>query len=327
MTKIQTKQQQPTSRTKAPKAAPSTFSEHINELRRRLMWVGLVFALGSLLAYAYHEPLLKIIMQPLHGEKLVYLTPGGGFSFIFQVSIYAGMIAAAPILMYHVHAFIKPALPARAQRSAIKIVCIATILMILGIIYGYFVAIPAALTFLTTFAGDAVTPNLTADSYLGFFLAYMGGLALFSLLPLLLMFWHWIHPLTPSGLLKSERWVILLAFIAAAIITPTPDAFNQAMIAGPIIALYQFGVFAVLIAIRRHKKLMRKQPAAEVIPPQPQVQPQATLTPQPVVYRRPAQPLRRRPIRAMDIKPTRARFVAPAPPPRTRLSIDGMVAR
>jgi sec-independent protein translocase protein TatC len=236
---------------------PAKFAEHIAELRWRIAWVGLVFAIGSVFAYSYREPLMHAILAPLNGQKLVYLTPGGGFSFIFQVSMYSGLIAAAPLLLYHLHAFIKPALPARAQQSASKIVLAAVLLMFGGMCYGYFIAVPNALHFLMEFAGDAVTPNLTADSYLSFFLAYTGGLALLALLPLLLMFWHWISPLTPGRLLKSERWVVVLAFVAAAIVTPTPDVVNQTMIAGPVIGLYQLGVFVVLGAIGKAKKTSR----------------------------------------------------------------------
>lgn len=234
-----------------------TFADHIVELRRRLVYIALVFVAGSGLAYSYHEILTRVIMMPLKGQKLVYLTPGGGFSFIFQISLYTGLVVAAPFIVYHLYAFIKPALPPQARRSAGKVVTAAVCLLSLGIAYGYFVAVPAALHFLAGFAGDAVTPNLTADSYLSFFLSYIGGLALLSLLPLFLVFWHWISPLKPGGLLKSERWIILLSFVAAAIITPTPDAANQAMIAGPVILLYQFGVIAVMISIHRQKRAQR----------------------------------------------------------------------
>jgi len=235
-----------------------TFSDHIAELRRRLMLIALVFVITSALTYTYHEVLVRLIMSPLKGEKLVYLTPGGGFSFIFQVSIYAGLILSAPIIIHHIYAFIRPALPYRAQRSAGKIVLTAVGLVLMGISYGYFVAVPAALHFLSSFAGDSVTPNLTADSYLSFFLSYIAGLALLSLLPLLLIFWHWVKPLTPAGLLKSERWIIVFAFVVAAIITPTPDAANQTMIAGPVILLYQFGVGAVLVSVFRQKRAAHK---------------------------------------------------------------------
>jgi sec-independent protein translocase protein TatC len=260
MMKARLKNQQPSQQIKNPSSehsAGTTFSDHVVELRNRAMWVGLVFIICSALAYNYHEALLKVIMAPLDGSKLIYLTPGGGFSFIFLVSMYTGLLASIPLLIYHLHAFIKPALPSRARRSAVKIILSATALIISGVAYGYFIAIPAALHFLTTFAGDAVTPNLTADSYLNFFLAYVAGLAVLSLLPLLLMFVHWIRPLKPGGLIKSERWVILFAFVAAALITPTPDVVNQSMIALPVIGIYQLGVFAVLVATLKEKRRTR----------------------------------------------------------------------
>ena len=258
--KVRLKNAQPNQQIKtrsSSQATGATFVDHVIELRRRALWVGLVFIIFSALAYNYNEILLKIIMAPLHGEKLIYLTPGGGFSFIFLVTIYAGLLVTIPVFVYHLHAFIKPALPTRARHSAAKIIMAATLLIIGGVSYGYFVAIPAALEFLTTFAGDAVTPNLTADSYLNFFLAYVAGLAFLSLLPLILMFVHWINPLKPGGLLKSERWVFLFAFVAAALITPTPDIVNQVMIALPVIGIYQLGVIAVIVASFKEKRIKR----------------------------------------------------------------------
>lgn len=262
-----------------------TFGDHVKELRRRALWIALVFVTTSSLAYSYHDELVRIVMAPLQGEKLIYLTPGGGFSFIFQVTMYAGLIAAGPTLMYQIYGFLRPALPSYAQRSAVKVAFFAALLMIAGVLYGYFVAIPSALTFLSNFAGTEVTPSLTADSYLNFFLAYVGGLALLFQLPLLLIFWHWIKPMTPGGLLRSERFIILFAFIAAALITPTPDIVNQSMIAVPLIAIYQIGVFAVLIAIKR----TRRQEKPSILPTTaPAVAPQLEL--QPPVVVRPQQP-------------------------------------
>lgn len=252
MIKAKIKRPQPNQQVKTHSSThktATTFSDHVTELRRRSMWVGLFFIIFSALAYNYHDVLLKIIMAPLHGEKLIYLTPGGGFSFIFLVCMYAGLLATIPAFMYHLHAFVKPALPERAQRSAFRIILGASILTVSGVLYGYFIAIPAALQFLMNFAGDTVTPNLTAESYLNFFLAYVAGLAILSLLPMILLFVHWIKPLRPAGLLKSERWVILFSFVAAALITPTPDIVNQLMIALPVIGIYQIGVVGILISI------------------------------------------------------------------------------
>lgn len=233
---------------------PVIFADHIAELRRRLLIVFLFLLAGATAAYVYRRELLTVILAPLDGQHLVYLTPGGGFAFIFQVSIYAGFIAALPPFVYQLHSFVRPALPEKAQKSVRLITLLASSLIVGGVSYGYFVAVPAAIQFLGTFAEDAVTPNLTASSYLSFFLAYIGGLAVLSLIPLLVMFWHWINPQTPRQILKSEQYVLVGAFVLAAIITPTPDALNQAMIALPVIIIYQVGVIAVLIDILRKRR-------------------------------------------------------------------------
>lgn len=255
------------SQTNAPKRVPETksFSDHIGELRRRIFVVALVFVAASSVAYNYREELIRLIMMPLGDEKLIYLTPGGGFNFIFQVALYAGLIAAAPVLIHQLYGFIRPALPGKAQRSAGKVALVAFLLMLCGVAFGYFIAVPSALNFLSNFAGSDIAPSLTADSYLSFFLAYIAGLGVLFELPLLLLFFHWIHPMTPGKLLKSERFVVLFAFIASAIITPTPDVLNQSMIAVPLIAIYQLGVIVVLITIRRDHKRLHK--AAQTVSP------------------------------------------------------------
>lgn len=277
----------------------SSFSDHIAELRRRIFFILFIFIAASSLAYNYRDVLLGVIMAPLEGAKLIYLTPGGGFNFMFQISMYAGLLAAAPMLIYQLYKFIRPALPKRAQRSSGTVVFVAFLLMLCGVAFGYFVAVPSALHFLSTFAGDAVTPNLTADSYLSFFLAYIAGLGVLFELPLLLLFLHWIHPMTPGSLLKSERFVILFSFVAAALITPTPDMLNQGMIAIPLILIYQLGVIAVLIAIRRdHKKHTAqiqkglRHTTIETHSPQPADKPKLTLVPQPATIAPQALPVK-----------------------------------
>lgn len=181
--------------------------------------------------------------------------------------MYAGILVIAPLIMYHVYGFLRPALPKRAQQSAGIVILGAFVLMAAGAVYGYLVAVPSALTFLSTFAGTEITPNLTADSYLSFFLTYIVGLGILFELPLLLLFVHWVRPMTPGGLLKSERYVIAGSFIVAALITPTPDVFNQLMIAAPLLVIYQLGAIAVLIAI--YKSRGRRDAAPSVAPLEP----------------------------------------------------------
>lgn len=249
------------------------FSAHIRELRTRIFWVAVVFIVGALVAYAFKELLIDIVLGPIGDEKLIYLNPAGGFSFIFQIIMYAGAVLAAPFLIFQVYKFVVPALPKHARKHAWAVFLTAFGLMIAGVLFGYLVAIPASLHFLTTFAEGYVEASLTADSYLGFVLAYVAGLGLLFQLPLLLVLWHWVKPLTPGGLMNSERFLIVFAFVAAALITPTPDALNQALIAGPIIGIYQIGVIAVLLMIRKDRRRARKAERAVVVAASPIEQP------------------------------------------------------
>ncbi len=237
--------------TKTNSTAARPIADHLAELRWRLAIVAIVFVVASSFAYNIRDLLVHIVMSPIGQQKLVYLTPAGGFSFIFSVTLYAGVIATAPVLIYNLYRFIAPALPAHARRYSLRVILASILLLAAGVSFGYFVAIPAALKFLTTFAGTFVQANLTADSYLSFVVAYLLGLGVLFQLPLLLLFWNWVSPFQKGGLLATQQYVLIGSFIAAAMITPTPDVFNQTLIALPIILIYQLGVVAVFMMNRR----------------------------------------------------------------------------
>ena len=249
-------------RAKDPQA-PRSIDSHLGELRNRLMWVVLSLIVMSAIAYSVNEFLVNLVLAPIGHQKLVYLTPAGGFAFIFQIIIYAGLLMTAPIMIYHLYRFVAPALPENIRSKSIRTVLLSTALMAFGASFGYFVAVPAALQFLTAFAGNFVEANLTADSYLNFVVAYVLGLGLLFQLPLLLQLWNGISPIKPGGLWQSQQYVLVGSFVAAALITPTPDVFNQSLIAVPIIAVYQIGVISVYLANR--KKSARQQPSQDVL--------------------------------------------------------------
>lgn len=237
---------------------------HLRELQWRLLLIAVFFVTGGVLAYSFRDAIIPLLMAPLHGERLIYLNPAGGFSFIFLVAVYAGIALAFPVLLHQLYSFLRPALPSMAQKKSSRIVLASFVLLISGIAFGYFVAVPNALAFLYSFADAYVDASLTADSYLSFIVAYTVGVGIVFQVPLLLILIHAVKPLTPGGLMKSEKWVVLVAFIVAAIITPTPDPINQTIIAVPVIAVYQLGVAAVLWSIykvRRQQKRTAKRQA------------------------------------------------------------------
>jgi sec-independent protein translocase protein TatC len=278
-----------------------TFTYHIRELRTRLFWSLAVGVVAGTLVYNYNSYFIDIVMAPLGDQKLIYLTPAGGFSFIFMVTFYVTMIIILPFILYQIYAFLKPAIPKHTGKLSLLVAASAMILMVAGATFGYIYAVPAGLNFLSNFANNYVVPSITADSYLSFVLGYVLGIGFLFELPLLLFFWHWIHPLTPKGLLNSERYVIVGAFIAAAVLSPSPDALSQTVIAVPIVIIYQLGVVGVLISVRRERKRQKAaqkqtvaadaQPAvqAQFVAAPVQVKPAASLS-----SVLPVQPIRRK---------------------------------
>lgn len=232
---------------------------HLKEARTRLFIIFTVFVLFSSLAYYFHNQLLTALLAPLHGQKLSYLNPGGGFSFIFAVTMWAGVALTAPVIIYSIYKFIAPALPAKAQSRGGVILFFSYLLFATGAAFGYLYAIPGALNFLVGFGDGFVQAMLTADAYLNFVLMYTVGLGLLFQIPILMMVIHWISPLGPLRLLRFERYVIAGAFVVAAIITPTPDVMNQLVVAAPFIGMYQVGLVGVSISHFRQARAQRQR--------------------------------------------------------------------
>lgn len=241
-----------------------TFLEHVYELRNRFFWAVLVLTITSAAAFQFKDLLITAVMAPLHGQKLIYLTPGGGFSFIFTLCLYFGALFTIPFAIYQVYHFLQPIIGHKSRRFVSMVMFVSTVLAASGALFGYYVTIPAALEFLSTFAGDAVSSSLTADSYLGFVVAYVLGLAALFQLPLLLFIFDHIKPLKPGALSSTQEYVIIGATVLAAVITPTPDAFNMALVAIPIITIYEMGAIAVVIR-RQHRKRMARLAAKKAV--------------------------------------------------------------
>lgn len=241
----------------AAAAETLTFAEHVHELRRRLMWSLLFVAIGAGIGYALHDKVLQVLQSPLN-DSLYYTAPTGAFSFIIKVCVTFGLIVALPVVVYQIFAFFGPLLSSQKRRTIVGYVFMSVLLAGAGITFAYFVSLPAALHFLVNFGGETtdIQALITADEYFSFVLAYIAGFALLFQLPLVISFINKVTPLKPVQLLGGTRYVILGSFVAAAIITPTPDPLNQALMAGPIILLYFLSVIVVMLSNKlrgRHK--------------------------------------------------------------------------
>jgi sec-independent protein translocase protein TatC len=232
-------------------SAQLTFLDHVHELQRRLFTVLFIFLLFAGASFPFFDKIVNLLVTPLGNEhKLVYLTPGGAFSFMMQICLYVGLVAALPVIVYHVYRFVMPAVGVMVLRKALTYTFVSALLAAAGITFAYIISLPAALYFLTSFNLYHIDPMLTIDSYLSFVMTYLlAGAALFQL-PLIMIIINSVKPLKPQKLMAYEPRIILASFIVAAVISPTPDALNQTLLACPVIVMYQVGIIIIWLKNR-----------------------------------------------------------------------------
>lgn len=259
-----------------------TLMDHIKELQTRLFITVAIFLVIAAASFPFFERIVDLIVRPLGAEhELVYLTPGGAFNFMILVSVYVGLIGALPVIIFHFYRFIMPAVKPFNLRIAVLYTVISMVLAAAGIVFSYIVMLPAAIQFLTGFDFYHINPMLTVESYFSFVMTYIIVGAVLFQLPLIMFIINGVTPLKPGGLMKQQSKIIVGSFVVAALVSPTPDALNQALLASPIIVMYQIGI--VLIWLRnRNRTDMPVDEAIQTEAVEETIPTYATPTPKPV---------------------------------------------
>lgn len=233
--------------------------EHLQELRRRILQVLLVLVAAFALCWIWVEPLFEFLAQPIYdalpeGKKLVFLGVTEPLVLYIKVAALAAIFLAAPVILYHVWRFISPGLYRRERLMALPFILAGSFFFLLGGVFAYLVAFPFAVEFLIGM-GERFDAVVSADRYFTFLMTVILGLALMFQLPILIFCLGAADIVKVSTLMRQFRWAVLLIFVAAAVITPTPDIFNMLIFALPTIALYLLGVgAAALVKWRRRRK-------------------------------------------------------------------------
>ncbi len=224
-----------------------TFLDHISELRSRLFWSLFSFFIGGIIGFLLNSQILAFLISPL-SQPLFYSSPAGGFDFVFKLSIFFGFVISIPVFTYHVIKFIEPVLSEHFHVFISRLLIASCLLTASGILFAYYLSLPAALHFLNQFGSDKVRSLISATEYFSFVTAYIAGFAILFQLPLVLFLINRVTPLKPGQLMKRQQYVILVSFIIAAILTPTPDVLNQTIMALPLIGLYQVSILIIWVS-------------------------------------------------------------------------------
>jgi sec-independent protein translocase protein TatC len=232
----------------------ATLVEHLDELRSRLIIALVALVPAFLVAFAFHEQIIDWLMEPLPDDKrLVTLGVTEPFTTSIKVSLLAGIAFALPVLLWQVWSFLAPAVDAHHQRVVLGFVALATGLFACGVVFMYYVVLPRALDFLTTFDDDIYDNQIRASYYLSFvsWTLLAGGLAF--LMPIFVLGLVRLRVLTSSQLRgnRSTAFVVLLVF---AILLPTVDPVSLAFEVIPLVLLFELSIWLSVLLERRWQR-------------------------------------------------------------------------
>jgi sec-independent protein translocase protein TatC len=229
----------------AKKKGEMSFLDHIEELRRRLLKSIAAVGIMTVLAFIFSEKIFKYVTLPLGDIKLHFTEITGSFMAYFKISIYAGIVAASPIVLYQIWRFVAPGLYAKEKKAVFPLVFFSTILFLAGASFCFFVVLPYAIEFLVNYGGGELIPIITISSYITFAGMMMLGFGLSFELPVVGYVLGKTGIISHKTLSKGRPYAVVAILIVAAIITPTPDVVNQMLLAVPLYILFEVTILVM----------------------------------------------------------------------------------
>jgi len=234
-----------------------SFLEHLDELRKRIVSSLIGVALGVLACFAFINPIVNFILKPTWqvlpaGSRMIYTQPGEAFGLYIQVSLIAGVVLAAPWIMYQVWLFIAPGLYANEKKLAIPFVMMSTIGFVVGAAFNHYIIFPTMITFFASFNTSELVFMPRLEDVFDLYTKMLIGMGLVFQMPTIIYFLAKMRLVTAGFLWKHTKYAILIIFIIAAVITPTGDMVTQTIFAAPMLGLYALSILiAWLVAPKR----------------------------------------------------------------------------
>lgn len=231
----------------------SPFTEHLGELRSRLIKCFIAVGIGFVAAYGFSEKIFQILTAPLmmamegnESAKMIFTGLPEAFFTYLKVSLLAGIGASTPVIFYQFWMFISPGLYRNEKRYIIPIVVLSVIFFALGSSFGYFLVFPYGFKFFLGFANEGIQAMPSMKEYLAFASKLLLAFGFVFEMPLVLTFLARMGLVTVPFLKKNRKYALLLFFVGAAIITP-PDVVTQVMMAFPLMLLYEISIIGAMV--------------------------------------------------------------------------------
>ncbi len=244
---------------------PRPLLEHLEELRNRLFWMLGAWAAFSLIAGYWHKEVFELLMRPGvqalrgHGYKLIVISPPELFYSYVKSAILAGFLASLPMSLYQVWAFVAPGLYDNEKRLALPFVVASTLLFFLGCAFGYTLAFPFVFEYFLSLEADFIQTSWSTREIFSFQSRLYLVFGIAFQLPIAIFFFSLAGIVTPQKLAAGRKYAIVILFVASAILTP-PDVVSQVVLALPMIALYESGIWLSRLVIRRRQEDAAEEP-------------------------------------------------------------------
>ncbi|MGH7545413.1 MAG: twin-arginine translocase subunit TatC [Gemmatimonadota bacterium] len=242
-------------------AAEMPFLEHLEELRRRLIWILLALAVGAVggVVAVTELNVLGWLQRPIEPYlvegRLAFTSPTEPIGITFKLGFLLGLIVASPVIAAQLWKFLSPALYASERRVIVPSLVAAMLLFLGGVALGYWVALPLGLRFLLTFQTEALLPWITAGEYLKFATRVVIAFGVIFELPIVILILSALGVVTPAMLRRYRRHAIILLAVVAAILTPA-DIVSMLVMLVPLTLLYEGSLWvAVLVTRGRERRL------------------------------------------------------------------------
>jgi len=223
------------------------FLEHLEELRVRLIRCCIAIAVGMVVAFMFVDRLVDTLLASIEralpaGTSLVFIKPPEGFSLWLNVALIAGLLVAAPFVMYQVWRFIAPALYANEKKFAIPFVALTSLGSVSGALFSHYLLFPSTMRFFSTFSSPRMRFMPGVEDTIDLYLKMMLGMMLVFQIPTVVFFLAKMRMVTARFLWRNMGYAILAIFTIAALLTPSGDPWNQTAFALPMLALYVFSI-------------------------------------------------------------------------------------
>ena len=240
--------------------------EHLAELRRRVFISVLALLVGSAVAFAFFRQIIDLLVRPARdldtgAGQLVFVEVTELLTTSIKVSFVGGFVLALPVILYQVIMFIAPGLMPREKRYLLGFLPGILLAFVAGVAFAYFVLTPPALHFLLTFGGDLATPMIRVSNLVNLMIRLLFWMGICFETPLVMYLLAQLGIVNARMLARFRRYWVVVAFILGAVITPTFDPVNQALVAVPLLVLYELGVLLARLADRGRRASQAATPS------------------------------------------------------------------